>query len=487
VLLAAMHPDWTPMELRSAMMLTAATDVVKEDGITPTTPFDDGAGRVDLGVAGSPGLVMDETAANMAALAVSDETGVHLNQPSINADTMPGRLTTTRTFTNVQGRVQYYEVQTTVGEGSSIVVEPSRFTIQPGQSMPLTITIESTAATGTQQFGEIRLIPRGGQAPALHLPVAFIPTQGQTSLSQDCAADSIARGESTTCTITATNTSLDDTTVDLRTFVNSNLELTAATAPAVLSGGAAVVDGAVLAGGQLGIPSVDPGDTAGYVPLDAFGGTIVTPVGDEQFVNFNVPAFSYNGETYTRIGLNSNGYVVAGGGTSQDNNCCNLPTGPSPARPNNMVAPFWTDLDGTGAPGVMVNILTDGVNDWIVAEWRVNDWGTTRSRVFQTWIGINGVQDISMTYKLDTMTAAPTGQDYLVGAENAAGQGDVASFVPTGDLVVTSTDPTPGASLTYDVTVRGAKAGDGIVTTEMTGPDLPGGTTVVSSGIAVIR
>ena len=53
ILLRALHPDWTPGQIRSAMMTTATTDVVKEDLVTPADPLDMGAGRVDLNVAGS--------------------------------------------------------------------------------------------------------------------------------------------------------------------------------------------------------------------------------------------------------------------------------------------------------------------------------------------------------------------------------------------------------------------------------------------------
>jgi hypothetical protein len=59
---------------------------------------------------------------------------------------------------------------------------------------------------------------------------------------------------------------------------------------------------------------------------------------------------------------------------------------------------LWTDLDGTGAPGIYAGTLTDGVSTWLVIEWRVNDWGTTNQRRFQTWIGVNGVEDISYGY-----------------------------------------------------------------------------------------
>ncbi|HEY3484816.1 MAG TPA: S8 family serine peptidase, partial [Ilumatobacteraceae bacterium] len=272
VLLKALHPDWTPMEIRSAMMLTAKTSVVKENGTTPADPFDMGAGRVDLTVAGNPGLVMDESADNMVALAASAATGVHLNQPSINAPVMPGRVVTTRTFRNVTPRAQRYRVETTAPAGSSISVSPSDITIGESTSTTVTITIVSTAPTA-QYFGEIRLVPitkgAGAATKALHLPVAFVPQQGGVSLVSDCDADAIAVNASTTCNVTATNTTFDDITVNLQTTVNDRLRITGATG-ATLAGGAASAT-VPLAGGSPGVPSVDPGELFGYIPLGAFG------------------------------------------------------------------------------------------------------------------------------------------------------------------------------------------------------------------------
>ncbi|MBA3280306.1 MAG: S8 family serine peptidase, partial [Geodermatophilaceae bacterium] len=61
-LLVALHPDWTPGQIKSALMTTATTAVVKEDTTTPADPFDFGAGRIDLTRAGDPGLTFYERA-----------------------------------------------------------------------------------------------------------------------------------------------------------------------------------------------------------------------------------------------------------------------------------------------------------------------------------------------------------------------------------------------------------------------------------------
>ena len=283
------------------------------------------------------------------------------------------------------------------------------------------------------------------------------------------------------CVVSATNNSFDDQVVDLTTTTNQNLNVLSASGA---SGKYPVRLQTTLSGAMLGVPSYGPGTSptgGGVLPLSLFAAPAA--LGDETMLNYNVPPFMYNGQTWSRIGIDSNGYLVVGGGTSQDNNCCAIPGGPDPARPNNVLAPFWTDLDGSNAPGVYVVSLTDGVSSWIAVEWDAYVWGTSDLRTFQVWIGYGGAQDISYTYS--GAEADPNGQAFLVGAENAIGQGDMRAVLPGGgDLVVTSSDPTPGGSTSYTVFVQGSKAGDGLVTTSMTATSVPG-VTVVQSPITV--
>jgi len=264
-----------------------------------------------------------------------------------------------------------------------------------------------------------------------------------------------------------------------------NLRIVGTDGAALINSRHAQLHNVTLAGAQPGVPAVDPGSLFGYIPLDAFGVT-PEPIGDEEIINFSVPPFEYASQTWGAIGVDSNGYIVVGGGTAEDHNCCNLPTGPDPGRPNNMLAPFWTDLDGTGAEGIFAATLTDGTNTWLVVEYRVNVFGTTSLRVFQTWIGINGVEDITYAYDPANLPADPNGQDFLVGAENVLGQGDMEAVLPSADLRVQSTDAVPGDRATYTLTVRGVQRGVGTVTTEMEASGVPG-ITVVKTDIRVLR
>ena len=476
LLLKALHPDWTPGEVKSAIMTSAQQGVVKDDEVTPADPFDVGSGRVALNRAGDPGLLLDETAERFDELSGDPVAAIDLNLPSIDAPTMPGRTVTTRTFTNTGGAATYTAAVTQPDHGS-ITVDPATFTIPAGGTQTVTVTIESDDDSGTQEFGAITY--QATDRPDVRLPVAFVGTPGEVQItSDDCTPGSIPAFTDSTCSFTVDNLGTTDTSVDLAAHGDDVASVTDADQAADVTDGTATAVGVDLAGGDLGVPSVAPGEVpGGYLDLADFD-IAPEPIGDEDMVNFGADAFLYNGRTYDSIGVDSNGYVVAGGGTGQDNN----PTPqdlPDTAVPNDVLAPFWTDLDGTDADGVRVATLSDDESgdSWTVVQWDVYLFGTTTPETFQLWIGSNGVQDVSFTYDPEHLPTAVEGADAVVGAENADGTGGASlgmNVLPTEDLVVSSTDPTPGDSITWNVTAHGDTTGDSVIHAEVSSPILPG-------------
>jgi len=85
LLVRAVHPSWTPGQVKSALMTTSITDVLKQDLATPADPFDYGAGRIDIGKSSLAPLSFDESAANYAAMSADPLHAIDLNVPSINA------------------------------------------------------------------------------------------------------------------------------------------------------------------------------------------------------------------------------------------------------------------------------------------------------------------------------------------------------------------------------------------------------------------
>lgn len=177
-LLRILHPDWTPSEVKSALMLTATPDVLREDGIASSTAFDIGAGRAELRRASDVGFVLDMTEAEMTA--ANPATGGDprtLNSASLADDQCIGTCTWTRTVRSTLDASQSYQAGVVLASGGSGTVSPSSFTLAAGASQTLTITATPlpSSAAGTWQFGEVLIAPTGGnpQIADARMPVAL--------------------------------------------------------------------------------------------------------------------------------------------------------------------------------------------------------------------------------------------------------------------------------------------------------------------------
>jgi subtilisin family serine protease len=174
-LMVALHPTWTPDEIRSALMTTASTQSVrKEDGVTAADPFDMGAGRIDLRNAGKAGLVLDETPGDY--LAANPGAGGDprvLNLPSMADNDCDGFCSWTRTVENVRNSTVTWTASATASPGVTITVAPRTFTLAAGASRTISVVADvSEAAPELWHFGRVDLTPSPSSVPAAHLPVA---------------------------------------------------------------------------------------------------------------------------------------------------------------------------------------------------------------------------------------------------------------------------------------------------------------------------
>ncbi len=420
-LLKDLHPDWTPGQIKSAIMTTAKfAGVVKEDGVTPANAFDTGSGRVDVAAAINPGLTFDESAQNYRTL----ETRLwNANYPSLYLPDMPGKITVQRTVRSVDNRVRNWKVSVSAPADVSISV-PKQIRLNPGEAVTFDITVDARyVPIGQTRFATITFT-QGDKT--LRFPVTLVRGEPDVNVSKVCDPATIARGARTTCTITLKNTTFDNAEVDFFDQLPNQLRLVPETVVNASVWGNSVVYKGPLAGAQppdVTISNVtgDPvnGSPAGYLPLSLFGIAPISGIGDETITNFTVPAFTFAGKSWTRLGIVSNGYVVVGGGTAADVNFINQSL-PDAQRPNNVLAPFWTDLNPAAGGAVRIGILTDGVNRWLIVDFEaVREYSTPRTASFQIWIGINGVQDISFTY--GTIQGNGDGGFLTVGAENEFG------------------------------------------------------------------
>jgi subtilisin family serine protease len=160
-LLKDLHPGWSPMMIKSALM-TTAYDVL-DGGIpapntNPVLIFRQGAGHVQPNSAADPGLVFD--AGWMDWLGFLCGTGQlrasycpsisidpsNLNTASIAIGDMAGTQTVTRTVINVASAPAIYNVSVTGMVGIVVNVNPASLTLAPGESASFDVTFTRTSA-----------------------------------------------------------------------------------------------------------------------------------------------------------------------------------------------------------------------------------------------------------------------------------------------------------------------------------------------------
>ncbi|MCB0134888.1 MAG: S8 family serine peptidase, partial [Caldilineaceae bacterium] len=461
-LLADLHPEWTPGQIKSAIMTTAKIGgVVKEDGTTPANSFDTGSGRVDVAAAINPGLTFDESAANYAAL---QNAMWNANYPSLYLPDMPGKIIVKRTVRSVDSRARNWRVSVSAPADVSISV-PKQIRLNPGEAVTFDITVDARfVPIGQTRFATIEF-KQGDKV--LRFPVTLVRGEPDVNIAKVCDPASIARGATTNCTITLKNTTFNSAEVDFFDQLPDQLRLLPQTVTNATVWGNSVLYKGPLAGAQPPIVTIAATNDspAGYLPLSLFGIAPIAGVGDETITNFNVPAFTYAGKSWTRLGIVSNGYVVVGGGTSADINFVNQVL-PNALRPNNVLAPFWTDLNPATGGALRIGTLTDGVSSWVIVDFEgVREYSTTRTVSFQIWIRIGAVEDITFTY--GTVQGNGDGGFLTVGAENEfgnSGQNYYANGTGTlpavgTELRVTSIPGAPGESRVITYQAVGARKG----------------------------
>jgi hypothetical protein len=163
-----LHPDWSPMAIKSALM-TTGYDVL--DAFTGTAASDasalkafaQGAGHVDPRKAADPGLVYDSDLLDWLAFLCGATTGVgqgtcnalagmgysfdrsDMNLASIAIGDLAGTQTVTRRVTNVSGKASTYTPSWSI-EGVDLAVSPATLTLEPGETAEFEVAFTRTTA-----------------------------------------------------------------------------------------------------------------------------------------------------------------------------------------------------------------------------------------------------------------------------------------------------------------------------------------------------
>jgi subtilisin family serine protease len=164
-LLKELHPTWSPMMIKSALM-TSGYDVLDTSISDATRIFRQGAGHIKPNSAANPGLVFDHSFNDWLAFlcGTSDRDAVgastctalqnagfsldpsDLNVPSIAIGDLVGTQTVKRRVMNVGDAAATYTASVTGLSGITAVVSPTSLTLNPGQTGDFTVAFTRTIA-----------------------------------------------------------------------------------------------------------------------------------------------------------------------------------------------------------------------------------------------------------------------------------------------------------------------------------------------------
>lgn len=209
-LLKAVHPEWSPSEIQSALMLTASPDLLDDDGVTPATPFARGAGQVDLRQAAETGFVMAVTADEFrdADPALGGDVKT-LNLPSLGNEDCLGTCQWTRTISSTLDEPVTYTVTGMGDPGLDLTISPASFTLPPFGTQVLSITAETIGLPVDQwSFGRVVISATAPlTVPAGHMPVAVYYTGvPQIAISPEVLSSTQVPGLNLLQTLTISNT-----------------------------------------------------------------------------------------------------------------------------------------------------------------------------------------------------------------------------------------------------------------------------------------
>jgi hypothetical protein len=500
-LLKALHPDWSPGQIKSALMTTAWTKVVKQDGVTPADPYDMGSGRIDLTHAGDPGLTLDVSADQYAGGRGNLQD---LNYPSISMPSMPGRLSTVRVVHSELDQDATWNASAESPAGVRVTINPAKFSVPARGYASFVVTVDAGALPEGTYFA--KLILRSGKR-VLHLPISFVRTPPPVTIAQQCDPATIARNQRTTCTITATNNDLKAASISIRDKIPPGLSIRRSSiAGATYDSASRTLSFAGQLPGAIPATMSVVSDTAGlpisYVSLASLGvpPSPCSATCDDFAVTYIAPSFTYNGQPYDRVTITTNGYLIVG--DTPDVRLFNQRL-PNPIEPNNVIAPYWTDLDLIGSAPTDIGggtwyaaylTFQGDPRTWFVAEWTdVSRYGRSSAdsrHNFQVWIA-GGSDEIHMAYGANT----PIEDRATVGAENADGTVGANYYVNTtpatpgdeegtppveGDVLDVTSRPPQISPVTITYQLRGDKAGKYANVAELTSTSFTGTAIAVS-------
>lgn len=441
-----MFPKWTAVEIKTALTSTAVNGLKKEDSTSATTPFDIGAGRLDLSRA-------------VKAAATFDKPSFAQNPCVINCSF-------TRTIRNMTdkevtwtGSLNFTDANT---KGS---LNKTSVTLKPygtaGDSAEFMLTVDGSMSTyGAWAFGNVLWKSSVAGTPDATMPIAVrIANTADSSTLATSSSTVLKPGEPTQVTSSFGNKTFDaqvtmTMTAPAGTKVVANSESSTLTNATEFLLDANTNLGRISWTGTTKKPSVSlvGGSVAGFNLKDnGIGAATCAGECDDNVISYNLPTLpiTFNGSTYTRVHVSTNGFIqLSNSATPPSAAAANLRL-PNATAATNILAPFWTDLDlagGSDGGGTLhAATVNSGGRLYLVIEWNnAQVWqDPSNSYTFQVWMATNGAEDIFYSY--GDLGATP--EALTVGVQDITRTLGTSRFYVTPDVAASGSAPTSNSGV----------------------------------------
>ncbi|MDH3940653.1 MAG: S8 family serine peptidase [Xanthomonadales bacterium] len=454
-LLKEAHPGWSAAAAKSALMTSARQNLKKTYADDAADPFDIGAGAIVPAGAFEPGLVYDAGLADYVAFSCENNyqifddescdfvTGTlgyptdasDLNLASIGVADLVGSQTVTRYVTSVTEGETTFDAVVAAPPGIDVVVTPTQLVLEKGDTAMYTVqlTPNGSAVFDEWTFGSLTWTNDAGATDA-RSPIAVRPltSTNVNVLTKSVDESTAVSGDTLQYQISVTNDvmagpiTMTDMVPAGTTFLSIDSE--------TITGGATTTpfafdapSNSVSWTGELDLGELNVSASPspfGYFSLREFGeDPFDLPSNcDDGALIIDLPIpFTYNGASYSSVTWSVNGTIEAGEASGLATSFDNQEL-PDSTLPNNLLAPFWRDLNLCDSGNWYVSGLFDGSNVWWVFEWEdAPHFGSSDAVTMQVWIasdfGGTADGDIYFVYqRLDN-----TDDGVTVGAENASG------------------------------------------------------------------
>lgn len=125
-LLLDLHPEWTPQQVKSAMM-TSADQVIQEIGTNEVVGvMGQGSGRLNVSEAANPGLTVDKPSLSFGMMPLETEASMSVSATNV---------------TEAAATFDFSVTETVADPGLAVAVAPASLTLGPGESDTFTVTL----------------------------------------------------------------------------------------------------------------------------------------------------------------------------------------------------------------------------------------------------------------------------------------------------------------------------------------------------------